>query len=124
MEVSLVLRVLPSYIECHYCLPFLFSEDWLSHPSILSFPEGWHIHPSVALFPEGLALPPNCCFILCIGLASQLLTFTMDWQSHPNITSCNIPQVTHNPNTLLTCSKDPNNHTLETTMTIKLIGTE
>ena len=58
MEVSLILRVLPRYIGCHYYLPFLFSEDWLSHPAALSFPEGWHSHPFTA-------------FIMWIGSASE-----------------------------------------------------
>ena len=104
MEVSLILRVLPRYIRCHYYLPYLFSTDWLSHPSILSFPEGSHSHPSaafitwigtttqllinflkvwhchiIAILSCGLALPPNCYFILWIGLISKLLlTITVD----------------------------------------------
>ena len=56
--------------------------------------------PNCLQFLEGLALPPNCCFTLWICLASQLLTFILNWQNHSNIT-CNIPQVTHNPNILI-----------------------
>ena len=76
MEVSLILMVLPHYIECHYYLLFLFFEDWFSYPSILSFPEGWHSHPSVAFIMwigsasqtayshfRGLAQPSNFCLI-------------------------------------------------------------
>ena len=76
MEVSLILRVLPCYIGCHYYLPFLFFEDGLSHPSTLSFPKGWHSHPSVAFIMWidsasqtaylhfcGLTQSPNCCLI-------------------------------------------------------------
>ena len=48
MDVSLILRVLPYYIECHYYLIILFTNDWLSHPTALSFPEGWQNHPFVA----------------------------------------------------------------------------
>ena len=108
MEVSLILRVLPHYIGCHYYLLFLFSEYWLIHPSTLSFPKGWHSHPftafimwsgsasqlaylhfrglaqppSCCLIFEGLTLLPNCYFILWIGLASQLLTFTVVGKSN------------------------------------------
>ena len=53
MEVSLILRVLPHYIMCHYYLTVLFSKDWLSHPTALSFPEDWLSHPSTLSFPEG-----------------------------------------------------------------------
>ena len=76
MELSPILRVLPRYIECHYYISFLFFDDWLSHPSTLSFPEGWHSHPSIAfimlidstfqtvyLHFHGLAQPSNCCLI-------------------------------------------------------------
>ena len=49
MEVSLILKVLPRYIRCHYYLTFLFFTDWLNHPFTLSFPEGWHSHPFLAV---------------------------------------------------------------------------
>ena len=124
VEVFLILRVLPHYIECHYYLPFLFSEDWLSHPSALSFPEGWHSQFYCFYYVDWLSLLNYLFTFPLIGIATQLLfnflkvwhchsivvlscglalppkllTFTVDWQSHPNITCCNIPQVTHNPN--------------------------
>ena len=59
MEVSLIQRVLPCYIRCHYFLTILFSRDWLSHSSTLSFLEGRHSHSFAT-------------FIMWIGLASQI----------------------------------------------------
>ena len=71
MESSLILRVSPRYIGCHYYLTFLFSIDWLNYPSTLSFPEGWHSHPLVA-------------FVMWIVPAPKLLIYiSMDWHSHP-----------------------------------------
>ena len=137
LEASLILRVLPRYIGCHYYLTILFSADglviylhfyfpkvgiathlcfyyvdWPSLPNylftfswigtttqlLINFLKVWHCHPIAILFC-GLALPPNCYFILWIGLAFKLLlTITVGWKRHPNITSCNIPLVTHKPN--------------------------
>ena len=72
MEVSLILRVLPRYIGCHYYIPFLLSEDWFSQ---------LHFH-----FPK-VGIATNLLLLLygLSQLPKLLIYISMDWHNHPTV---------------------------------------